>query len=61
MTRQSLLIWGALIITVWLSWNTYQQEQLQPAGSAVVMPTRVISQQALQLQAQQQTDRKSVV
>lgn len=68
MTRQSLLIWGGLIITVWLSWNTYQQEQSQLASSAVVMQTRIISQQAsqhtsqqaLQLQAQQQASTQAI-
>lgn len=51
MTRQSMLIWAALLITLGLSWHTYQQEQSQKTGTQVVLPTRVLSQQ----QAQQQS------
>ena len=51
MTRQSILIWAALLITLALSWHTYQQEQAQKLGKQVVLPTRVLSQQ----QAQQQS------
>ncbi len=50
MTRQSILIWAALLITLGLSWHTYQQEQAQKLGKQVVLPTHVLSHQ----QAQQQ-------
>ena len=54
MTRQSILIWAALFITLVLSWYTYQQEQAQELGKQVVLPTRVLSQQQAQQTAQQQ-------
>ena len=54
MTRQSILIWAALLITLALSWHTYQQEQAQKLGKQVVLPTRVLSQQQAQQTAQQQ-------
>ena len=54
MTRQSILIWVALLITLALSWHTYQQEQSQETGTKLVLPTRVLSQQSSQQQAQQQ-------
>ena len=51
MTRQSILIWAAFLITLALSWHTYQQEQAQKLGKQMVLPTRVLSLQ----QAQQQS------
>ena len=50
MTRQSILIWAAFLITLALSWHTYQQDKSHKNDSEVVLPTRVISLQ----QAQQQ-------
>lgn len=50
MTRQSILIWAALLITLALSWHTYQQDKSHKNETEVVLPTRVLFQQ----QAQQQ-------
>ena len=51
MTRQSILIWAALIITLAISWDIYQQDKSHKNDSEVVLPTRVLSLQ----QAQQQS------
>ena len=59
MTRQSILIWVALLITLALSWHTYQQEQLQENGTKVVLPTRVLSQQQVMHTASEPTLRLS--
>ena len=51
MTRQSILIWAALLITLGLSWHTYQQDKSHKNNTEVVLPTRVLFQQ----QGQQQS------
>jgi len=51
MTRQSLFIWGALLVTMWLSWDSYQHQQLQENSAKLVLPTRVLSPQQTQQQA----------
>lgn len=45
MTRQSIMIWAALLITLGLSWNIYQQEPSQETSKPVVVPARLFSQQ----------------
>ena len=45
MTRKSILLWGVLLITLWLSWHTYQQEQSQKNSLKTVLPTRIMPQQ----------------
>ena len=51
MTRQSILIWAALLITLGLSWHTYQQDKSHKNDTEVVLPTRVLSLQQVQQQS----------
>ena len=50
MTRQSILIWAALLITLGLSWHTYQQDKSHKNDTEVVLLTRVLSLQQIQQQ-----------
>ncbi|MES2501715.1 MAG: hypothetical protein V4545_03840 [Pseudomonadota bacterium] len=59
MTRQSILIWAALLITLWLSWDIYQQDKAHKNDTQMVLPTRVLSQQPVMHTANEPTLRLS--